>query len=182
MKLLITSALLFLAVTPLAQAHHYNSYHDRSEHGHGEFKARVVNSTPVYKYVTVRQPQTYCEPSVTRKNYAHSHDRRPHNNGATIVGGIVGGVIGHTASDRRHKGLGTIIGAVIGSSLVHNIDRTNKKDSRSYQVQPQNCVVTYKKNRKVRVLDGYKVTYRSQGKYYRTFRQNKPAKYIHIYD
>jgi uncharacterized protein YcfJ len=181
MKLLITSALLFLVVTPLAQAHHDNSYHDRSGHSRGEFKTRVINSTPVYKYITVRQPQTYCEPSVTRKPYAHSHNRRSHNNGATLVGGIVGGVIGHTASDQRHKGLGTIIGAVIGSSLAHSIESSNKKDSRTYQFQPQNCVVTYKKNRKVRVLDGYKVTYRSKGKLYRTFRQDKPSRYIRIF-
>jgi uncharacterized protein YcfJ len=185
MKLLITSTLLFLTVAPLSQAHQDHSYHDTSVHSRGEFKAKVVNSTPVYKYVIVRQPQTYCEPLVY-KTYGHSYDRQSYdrqsydNKGAAIAGGILGGLIGHIASDRRHEGLGTIVGAVIGSSLVHNIDRTNKKHLRTYQVQPKNCVVTHKKNRKVRVLDGYKVTYRSHGKLYRTFRKNKPSRYIRV--
>jgi len=171
MKLLLTSALLFLAISPLVQAKHVRNYNN-----HGEYKAKVISSTPVYKYVTVSQPQTYCEPIVLRKTRRHSHDK-----GAAIVGGIVGGVIGHAASNNKHKGLGTIVGAVIGSSLMHNIEHVNNKRSRSYQVHQQNCVATYKKTSKVRVLDGYKVIYRSQGNLYRTFRQNKPAKYINIY-
>ena len=175
MKLLITSALLVLAISPFAQANHDLSYHNRGEHSSNVFKARVIDSTPIYKYVTVSQPQTYCQPVVVNKTHRYSHDR-----GAATVGGIVGGVIGHAASDHKHKGLGTILGAVIGSSFVRNIEHANDKHSLSYQAQQQNCVVTYKKTSKVRVLDGYTVTYRSKGRIYRTLRQNKPAKYIRI--
>lgn len=175
MKLLITSALLFLAVSPLAQADHNTRYHNSAPHSRGEYKAKVITSTPVYKYVTVRQPQEYCDPASIRKTYPHSQDR-----GAAILGGIVGGVIGHATSSNKHKGLGTLVGAVIGSSLVHNIDRANKNPSRTYNANQQNCGSTYHKARKVRVLDGYSVTYRSQGKIYRTFRQDKPAKFIRI--
>ncbi|MFT5838142.1 MAG: hypothetical protein ACI9UT_000633 [Flavobacteriales bacterium] len=71
---------------------------------------------------------------------------------------------------------------MIGSSLAQNIEHTNKNDIRNYQVQQKNYVAKYKKSRKVKVFDEYKVTYRSQGKFYRNFRQNKPAKYIGIYD
>ena len=176
MKLLITGALLFLAISPMAQAHHDRSYHNRGGNSHNVFKAKVIDSTPIYKYVTVSQPQTYCEPAVVHKTYSRSHDK-----GAAIVGGIVGGFIGHAASNNKHKGLSTIVGAVIGSSLVHNIAHANNKHSRTYQVQHQNCVATYNKARKVQVLDGYNVTYRSQGKIYRTFSQDKPTKYIRIY-
>jgi uncharacterized protein YcfJ len=176
MKLLIISVLVFLAVSPLAQADHNGRYHNSGKHSRGEFKAKVINSTPVYKYVTHRQPQTVCEPAVLSKTYLQSHDER-----AVILGGIVGGVIGHATSNNKHKGFGTFVGAVIGSSLAHNLDHANKKHSRTYNVNQQNCVSTYKNARKVRVLDGYNVTYRSQGKIYRTFRQDKPAKFIRIY-
>ena len=180
MKLLITSTLLFLTVAPLSQAHQDHSYHDTSGHSRGEFKANVVSTDTVYKYVIVRQAQTCCGP-LDYKSYGRSYDGQSYDNkSAAIAGGILGGLIGHVASDRRHEGLGTIVGAVIGSSLVHNIDRTNKKHLRTYQVQPKDCVVTHKKNRKVRVLDGYKVTYRSHGKLYRTFRKNKPSRYIRV--
>jgi uncharacterized protein YcfJ len=174
MKLLITSALLILAVSPLAQAHHKHNYYASDKQHRGVYKAKVINSTPVYKYVKVRQPQTYCEPTVTHKSHRRAHDK-----GAKIVGGIVGGFIGHAASDNQHKGLGTIVGAVVGSSIAHKVVRTNNRDTGHYQRQ-QNCMQTYKKARKIRVLDGYNVTYRAKGKFYQTFMQDKPAKYISI--
>ncbi|MFQ3192676.1 MAG: hypothetical protein ACI936_003828 [Paraglaciecola sp.] len=171
MKLIITSALLFLATSPLVQAQH-----DRNYDKHNEFKAKVINSTPIYKYVAVNQPQTYCEPVVLRKTHRRSHDKN-----TALIGVILGGVIGHAASDNKHKGLGAILGAEIASSLVHNIGYRHNKHSRDIYVKHQNCVVKHFKGNKIRVLDGYKVTYRSQGRIYRTFRQNKPQKYIRIY-
>jgi uncharacterized protein YcfJ len=173
---LTSSALLFLVISPMVQAKHERSYQNNHQHNRGEFKAKVIDSTPIYKYLTVRQPQTYCEPAVLGKTHAQSDAKS-----AAIVAGIVGGVIGHVANDNKHKGLGTILGAVIGSSLVHNIGLSNNKQSHIVHANPQNCVSTPRKTNKVRVLDGYSVTYRSQGKIYQTFRQNIPQKTIRIY-
>ena len=185
MKLLITSVLLFLAISPLVQAKHDRRYQSNHEHNRGEFKAKVINITPVYKYMTVNQPQIYCAPAQMRSTYRRSHDSRPHDSrrhykNSAIVGGVLGGVIGHAASDKNHKGLGAILGAVIGSSLVHNIGYVNNNHSHNIPVKRDKCVVTPRKTDKIRVLEGYKVTYRTQGKIYQTFRQNKPQKYIRI--
>ena len=175
MKLLLTSALLLLTISSLAQAKHNRHYQNNDQYSRGEYKAKVIDSTPVYSYVTVRQPQTYCEPEMVVRTHRQSHDKS-----AAIVGGIVGGMIGHAASNNKHQGFGTLVGAVIGSSLVHNIAHANNNHSQNNRVQRQNCVVKYNRTSKVRVLDGYRVTYRSKGKIYRTFRQDKPAKYIRI--
>lgn len=180
MKLLITSVLLFLAISPLVQAKHDRRYQSNHEHNRGEFKAKVINITPVYKYMTVNQPQIYCAPAQIRSTYRWSHDSRRHYKNSAIVGGVLGGVIGHAASDKNHKGLGAILGAVIGSSLVHNIGYVNNNHSHNIPVKRDKCVVTPRKTNKIRVLEGYKVTYRTQGKIYQTFRQNKPQKYIRI--
>jgi uncharacterized protein YcfJ len=180
MKLLITSALLFLAISPMVQAKHelsyQNSYQNSYQHNRGEFKAKVIESTPIYKYLTVRQPQTYREPVLMNKTYARSDAKS-----TAIVAGIVGGVIGYVASNNEHKGLGTILGAVIGSSLVHNIGLSNNKHSHIVHANSQHCVSSPRKTHKMRVLDGYSVTYRLQRKIYQTFRQNKPQKTISIY-
>jgi uncharacterized protein YcfJ len=176
MKLLITSALLFLAISPMVQAKHERIYQNSYQHNRGEFKAKVIESTPIYKYLTVRQPQTYCEPVVLSKTHA-----RYDTKSAAIVAGIVGGVIGHVTSDNKHKDLGTILGPVIGSSLVTNNGLLNNKHSHIVHANPQKCVATPRKINKVRVLDGYSVTYRSQGKINQTLRQNKPQKTIRIY-
>lgn len=174
MKLLITSTILFLAVSPFAQADHQRSYHAIGKHNAVKFKARVIETTPVYTYITHPQQQTVCEPVVT--TYQKSH-----NKGAVILGGIVGGAIGHATSNDRHKGLGTIVGAVIGSSLAHKIDHSHKNNARTYQVQQQQCVTSHQKPHKIRVIDGYNVTYRVKGKLYKTFRQERPDRFISIY-
>ena len=183
MKLLITSALLFLATSPLVQAKHDRRYQSNHEHNRGEFKAKVINITPVYKYMTVNQPQIYCAPAQIRSTYRRSHDSRPHDSrrhykSSVIIGGVLGGVIGHAASDKNHKG--AILGAVIGSSLVHNIGYVNNNHSHNIPVKRDKCVVTPRKANEIRVLEGYKVTYRTQEKIYQTFRQNKSQKYIRI--
>ncbi|MEP1445590.1 MAG: glycine zipper 2TM domain-containing protein [Paraglaciecola sp.] len=173
MKLLITSTILFLAVSPFAQADHQKSYH-ASKHNPAKFKVRVIETTPVYTYVTQPQQQTVCEPVVT--TYQKSHNKR-----AVILGGVVGGVIGHATSNDRHKGLGTVVGAVIGSSLAHKVDLGHKHNSRVYQGHKQRCVTQYNEPQKIRVLDGYNVTYRVKGKIYQTFRHERPDRFISIY-
>ena len=184
MKLLITSALLFLATSPLVQAKHDRRYQSNHEHNRGELKAKVITFNP-YKYVTVTQPQIYCAPAQIRSTYRRSHDSRPHDSrrhykSSAIIGGVLGGVIGHAASDKNHKGLGAILGAMIGSSLVHNIRYVNNNHSHNIPVKRDNCVITPRKANEIRVLEGYKVTCRTQEKIYQTFRQNKSQKYIRI--
>jgi uncharacterized protein YcfJ len=180
MKLLITSALLFLATSPLVQAKHDRGYQSNHEHNRGEFKAKVINFSPIYKYVAVTQSQIYCAPGQIHSTFRRSHDSRRHDKSATIVGGVLGGVIGHAASDKNHKGLGAILGAVIGSSLAHNIGYVNNNHTHNIPVKPGNCVFTLRKANKIRVREGYEVTYRTQGKIYQTFRKNKPQKHIRI--
>ena len=179
MKLLITSALLFLATSPLVQAKHDPRYQSNHEHNRGELKAKVITFNP-YKYVTVTQPQIYCAPAQIRSTCRRFHDSRRHYKSSAIFGGVLGGVIGHAASDKNHKGLGAILGAMIGSSLVHNIGYVNNNHSHNIPVKRDNCVITPRKANEIRVLEGYKVTYRTQEKIYQTFRQNKSQKYIRI--
>ena len=179
MKLLITSALLFLATSPLVQAKHDPRYQSNHEHNRGELKAKVITFNP-YKYVTVTQPQIYCAPAQIRSTCRRFHDSRRHYKSSAIFGGVLGGVIGHAASDKNHKGLGAILGAMIGSSLVHNIGYVNNNHSHNIPVKRDNCVITPRKANEIRVLEGYKVTCRTQEKIYQTFRQNKSQKYIRI--
>jgi uncharacterized protein YcfJ len=151
MKLLITSALLFLATSPLVQAKHDRRYQSNHEHNRGELKAKVITFNP-YKYVTVTQPQIYCAPAQIRSTCRRFHDSRRHYKSSAIFGGVLGGVIGHAASDKNHKGLGAILGAMIGSSLVHNIRYVNNNHSHNIPVKRDNCVITPRKANEIRVL------------------------------
>jgi hypothetical protein len=57
MKLILTSTLLFLAFSPSVQADHDRSDQSNRKHSHGAFNTKVMNATPVYKYLTDRHPQ-----------------------------------------------------------------------------------------------------------------------------
>ena len=177
MKLMTLSTVLFLMVSPFANAHHergeYYGKHYGKQQRHS-IKARVVKSTPVYKYIRVRDNHHRCEPV---------HNRRHHQSqgkNAALVGGVVGGVVGHAVSNNRHKGLGTVMGAVIGGTLVHKLGHVKRKHYYS-ETPSSHCRVRHNTTKKVRVLDGYNVTYRSRGQLYQTYMQDKPKKFIRIY-
>ncbi|MEP1551849.1 MAG: glycine zipper 2TM domain-containing protein [Paraglaciecola sp.] len=106
MKTLLTSTLLLLALSPLAQAKNHHT-------------VKVVKTVPTHKYQVVKQPKY-----VQAKTIKVSH-KKP-NTGVIIggvVGGVVGGLIGHNTSTHQNKVVGTIAGAIIGSALGHQIDK-----------------------------------------------------------
>lgn len=101
MKTLLTSTLLLLALSPLAQAKNHT--------------VKVVKTVSAHKYQVVKQPKY-----VQAKTIKVSH-KKP--NTGVIIGGVVGGLIGHNTSIHQNKVLGTIAGAIIGSALGHQIDK-----------------------------------------------------------
>ncbi|MEO9945445.1 glycine zipper 2TM domain-containing protein [Paraglaciecola sp.] len=102
MKTLLTSTLLLLALSPLAQAKNHHT-------------VKVVKTVPTHKYQVVKQPKY-----VQAKTIKVSH-KKP--NTGVIIGGVVGGLIGHNTSTHQNKVVGTIAGAIIGSALGHQIDK-----------------------------------------------------------
>lgn len=104
MKLLLSSTLLLLALSPLANAKNHHT-------------VKVVKTVPAHKYQVVKQPKY-----VQVKTIKVSH-KKP--NTGVIIGGVVGGLIGHNTSTHQNKVLGTIAGAIIGSTLGHHIDKVS---------------------------------------------------------
>ncbi len=73
-----------------------------------------------------------------QRQYANNYDDNGNGNycrqksGTTgmVIGGVVGGVLGHEIAGRRNRTLGTIIGAVGGGLLGRSIDRGGKNNCR----------------------------------------------------
>lgn len=123
---LATTAALTLAFTS------QTALADKS-HTHTEY-ARVVHVEPLYRYVTIKEPQRICRPVNHYRTYDRPRDYRPHNrhrsnrlhghgraNGDVFVAGVIGGAIGHELSrsiNGRPSAGATIAGAVIGSALA----------------------------------------------------------------
>jgi uncharacterized protein YcfJ len=155
MKRVLLSLILLSFMVPIAYAHHSKNY----------YRAKVVNTTPVYRYKTVNAPREVC--------YRDHAKRRRYDRDAVVAGRIVGGALGYVAGEKGRKGLTTLAGAVIGGVAAKELTRGHSRDH-GY------CETHYRK-KKVRVLKGYNVAYRYKGRVRRTFRENHPGKRIRIY-
>jgi len=139
--------------------------------------ARVVHVEPVYETVRVAVPVEQCRqetiqtPVKRRVSYAAP--------GEVLLGGLIGGVIGHELGDRHNREFTTIAGAIIGSSIA---SEANAKYYRSgdYRVEQREHCRTRTQYRTEQQLAGYHVRYRYKGEMYTTRTRQHPGKKIPV--
>ncbi len=155
--------------------------------------AKVVDVEPVIRVVQVPTSHQECwDEPVYYQQPAHNASRYSYT--PTIVGGIVGAVIGNQivggggkgrhGGKRRHRGrdLATVAGGLLGASIGHDItSRRNyaRNPGQTYTTSERRChVVTDYREQEQR--DGYRVTYRYQGQQFVTQMQNIPGAKIPV--
>ena len=155
---------------------------DKGKHNHNRSKAkfvdyaRVVEVEPIYRKVRISIPKEECWQEKTHRPMKY---RTQHNATANIVvGGIVGGVIGHQLGHGRSRDIATVAGSVIGASIGHEL-ANHTKTAVTKMSYTKHCN-THRRQRKVRRLDGYWVTYRYKGEHFMTRLQEKPGRRIRV--
>ncbi len=150
--------------------------------------ARVVHVEPSYRVELIREPQRVCNfvPNRSHRGSTHQHHGNHHNGGATIVGGIIGGAIGHhltrSVNGRGNAGATLAVAAIgagianAGHSQRHNPGRYQDKHRHSGRRHCTTTTVT----REHRVADGYDVTYVYRGNRFETHTQRHPGKHIPV--
>lgn len=132
--------------------------------------ARVTDVRPAYRYVEHTIPREHCWTEVV--------EYRNGPNATTLIGGIIGGTIGNEIGrGKRHQDLGTALGTVIGMAIAEDIQ--GNPASRSHLRERERCEVRYERERE-RVLHGYHVEYRYNGRYYETFSREHPGRRIRV--
>lgn len=155
----------------VAQAAHAGRYYDDDYRGYPRGRdhdrsveyARVVSAAPIYREVRISQPRQECwdEPVSYR-------DPRYSNNvtAGGLIGAIAGGVIGHQFGGGSGKAAATAVGAVVGAGIGANTAAANTP--RSYRTgYEQRCRYVPDSYTEQRV-EAYDVTYRYNGRLYRT--------------
>ncbi|MEJ2359973.1 MAG: hypothetical protein P8Z75_00900 [Gammaproteobacteria bacterium] len=164
--LALTGALTLISMSASAQPG-WRHHDDDSSHR----LARVVRVEPISRLVRVAVPQTACyQRPIHHIRPAHRAD------GASLVGGIVGGIIGHNLDHGRGGATiaGAIVGAAVGRSLAY--DRAGYYDTVSYKTR---CYEhTRFQTREQRI--GYRVTYRYHGRLYTTRMEHRPGRFIRL--
>lgn len=171
-------ALLLLGLLPpLVSAspgkHHRYSNHD----GHHTKYAKVIFVKPIYRIVQIQQPRLDCRhlnnrPSRSTVIHQHSPDR-------IIMGGLVGGIIGHELGNAHNRDVATLAGIVIGSAIAHNTSTViyDTEHHRAYQRTYCREHVDVVERQK---LIGYKVKYKHRGNVFTTRTQYHPGTRIEI--
>lgn len=165
MAALTTSTLTFAAPPPWSNSRHHRDYSEGYDY------APVTRVEPIVRQVRVETPRRECweEPQ-----YVESH--HPSVGARTVLGGVIGGVIGHQIGSGRGKDAATIAGAVIGSTIGYSTAPRSAPEERLIQ----RCETRYERGYEERV-EGYRVTYRYNGREYSTRLPYDPGERIRIH-
>lgn len=141
--------------------------------------AKVTRVEPFFRQFDVSVPQQQCwnhEVPYT----VHEHDAHPRAAAPMIVGGVIGGVIGHQFGKGRRRDLATLAGSVIGASLGHDHAYRSARTRTHHAVRyEQRCRTVMEHHTEERV-EGYNVTYRYKGRIFQTRMPYDPGKRLRV--
>ena len=173
--MLTASLAAALVLAPAAQAD-YKGHRDR--HAAYDDYAEVISVRPVTRIVEVSAPQRECWEEDVNRPVVYYDERGAA--GAMILGGIVGGVVGHNIVRGRGKGTATLAGTLIGASIGHDVARNSNQTVVYDRVERvQRCRVVQERYTEERI-DGYDVTYRYRGEIFRTQLPYDPGKRLRV--
>jgi len=173
----LASAAMLLGISGSALADHdyRTARNDRAMYDYAE----VLSSQPIINYVTVKTPVREC----WEEMQYYTVDRPARGTGApTLLGAVIGGVIGHQIGSGRGNDAATIAGGLIGAAIGN--DSARRKYGDSYGVEThgrpvERCKTSYRQHREERI-DGYRVTYRYHGQKYQTEMPHDPGMKIRV--
>lgn len=179
-KFLAVAVLGFLgASTALAGGHDHGRgrghghAHHHHHHAPAVVSARVVSVEPVVRYVTVDRPREQCWNEVVREPV------RPFGvAGQTAAGSIVGAAIGRQFGSGNDRDTLTVLGAVAGGAVAHRRAIANGGYA-TRDVAVQRCEVVRDRVSE-RIVDGYNVTYRLDGRHYTMRTDRHPGAWVQL--
>lgn len=146
--------------------------------------AEVVDVDPIYRDVHVSVPRQECRTEayeVPVRGRGADRDAA----GPMILGGLIGAVIGHQFGHGGGRNVGTAAGAVVGAAIGHDAARRRSDEygARGYPAvrtaEREVCRTRYEE-RLDREIDGYRVTYRYNGRDYRTQLPYEPGERLRV--
>lgn len=176
-----TNKAILAIATSLTLCFSTSAFADHKRHTHKQKNhvryAKVIHVKPIYKKVRVSYPEQHCwreevkKPVKRRVNHSSPE--------AVVLGGFIGGVIGHELGKNNNPEAATVAGAIIGSTLVYNAN-TRYYRTGEYRIKHRRHCRTDNHYRTERQLKGYRVTYRFKGELYTTRMKHYPGKRIPV--
>ncbi|MFK7888626.1 MAG: glycine zipper 2TM domain-containing protein [Gammaproteobacteria bacterium] len=143
--------------------------------------ARVLDVEPIVRYVTVNVPRRECwDENVVVERRRRTNGAGNGSAGATIAGGLLGGVIGRQVGGGSGRDAMTVVGAILGSAIGNQSTRTNRDDRDDARYDTVQRCETVSEAREEERIDGYHVTYLYNGREYTTRTRNHPGERIRV--
>ena len=120
--------------------------------------ADVLRVDPVYDRVQTSVPREECEDVPVDRRV----DGGNNNAAGTVIGAIVGGVLGNTVGKGDGRKAATVAGAVVGGAVGHGVA---SKDDGYYAAPERHCRMVQDAAEERRIV-GYDVQYRYRGDVY----------------
>lgn len=175
---------LIMSSTVVAGDDDYGSKHRHRHHGnHGDYYgyheshftyAKVLDVDPIIEIARTPYTRQQCwEERVVAPRRAR-HDAA----GGMILGGIIGGVVGHQISEGRgNRDTATLIGTLVGASIGHDV--SGHGDQPAATMVSQRCQNATYYDHDERIV-GYRVTYRYRGQTFVTRTSQHPGSRIRV--
>ena len=117
--------------------------------------AQVVDVQPIRRSVRVSEPVRECW---NETRYEPDGPFSSRHIGGTLLGGLIGCVIGNEIDGGDHHTVGRVTGAIVGGAIGNNISHERQRDAYSTEQTVERCEVRYRDSWEERI-DGYDVTY-----------------------
>lgn len=167
------AAALALAGPAVAQMPPPDAYPARESVNFGY--ADVLRADPVYETVRFREPREECyDEEVVRRERGGGDPT-----GGTVLGAIIGGVVGNQVGGGSGRRAATAAGAIIGGAVGHRVDSTNGGPDREYSDVQRRCRMVDVEREERRVA-GYDVEYRYKGDVYMSRLDYDPGNKLRI--
>ncbi len=141
--------------------------------------ADVTHVEPIVRIVEVSRPETTCWQQAPGRAADYRGGREHRSYTPLVLGGIVGGVIGNQFGSGRGKDVMTVAGSLLGASIGNDAaHRHGARADRAYD-GGRYCEVAEIVHQEERV-DGYRVTYRFQGRQFVTRTAYDPGDEIRV--
>jgi uncharacterized protein YcfJ len=144
--------------------------------------ARVTDVQPIIRTVRVAEPREVCWEEEVRHVH-HQPGRRDRSFTPTVVGTIVGGVVGNQFGSGRGKGAATVAGALLGAAVGNDYARERAYERRGsshvYYTTEERCETEQVYHEEERI-EGYRVSYRYQGRDFVTRTDTDPGDRIRV--
>lgn len=176
--LVLVAGALALGAAPLALA---DPAYASNVAGNVEF-ARVLDVQPLMRTVMVQAPVRECVEVAGYTAPVHSRGGQ-RTAGATIAGGVIGGLVGNNFGGGNGKDAMRILGAVVGAAVGNDIarERNSVRHAGYTEVQPVTQCTTRQVSRAEDRFDGYHVTYEFNGRRYTTQTREHPGSMMPVH-